>query len=69
LETLEEIDVENRNAFLEAGGGDFRYICALNDRPEAVAMLVDIVSSSVGDWLAGHTPLAPHQHAGAAGMS
>lgn len=31
LETLEEIDVENRALFLSAGGDAFRYIPALND--------------------------------------
>ena len=31
LETLEEIELENRTAFQSAGGGEFRYIPCLND--------------------------------------
>jgi len=39
LETLEEIDVENREIFRGAGGGAFRYIPALNARADHVAAL------------------------------
>ncbi len=43
LETLEEIDMENREIFLQAGGEQFHYIAALNDRPEHIDALYDIV--------------------------
>jgi len=33
LETLEEIQVECRHAYLQAGGGQYRYIPCLNDDP------------------------------------
>ena len=33
LETLEELDVENRELFLHSGGKDYHYIPCLNDRP------------------------------------
>jgi ferrochelatase len=33
LETLEELEVEGRDIFHEAGGGSFRYLPALNDTP------------------------------------
>jgi hypothetical protein len=33
LETLEEIALEGKADFLKAGGGEYRYIPALNDRP------------------------------------
>jgi ferrochelatase len=42
LETLDEIDRENREVFLEAGGGRFRYIEALNDRDDHIAALAAV---------------------------
>ena len=33
LETLEEINITNRERFVEAGGRDFHYIPCLNDAP------------------------------------
>ena len=43
LETIQEIDVENREFFLEAGGNSFTYIKALNDTDDHVEMLKTIV--------------------------
>lgn len=43
LETIEEIDAENREAFQGAGGGEFHYIPALNDRADHIAALASIV--------------------------
>jgi protoporphyrin/coproporphyrin ferrochelatase len=43
LETLEEIAMECRAAFLAAGGTDFNYIPCLNERDEWIAALTDIV--------------------------
>jgi ferrochelatase len=42
LETLEEIAMECREAFEEAGGGEFRYIPCLNERPDWIAALADL---------------------------
>ena len=42
LETLEEISMECREAFLHAGGRNFSYIPCLNERPEWIAALADI---------------------------
>ncbi len=42
LETIDEIDVENREVFEEAGGGRFRYIEALNDRDDHIAALAAV---------------------------
>jgi len=50
LETLEEIDMENREIFLQAGGESFHYIPALNDRSEHIDALVDIVQPHVPGW-------------------
>ncbi|MCP4696483.1 MAG: ferrochelatase [Gammaproteobacteria bacterium] len=43
LETLEEIAHTNRNIFLDAGGGEFHYIPALNASPEHIHALAQIV--------------------------
>jgi ferrochelatase len=51
LETLEEIAVENRDRFLQAGGGAFHYIPALNTRPDHVSALRDLVLADTGAWL------------------
>jgi len=50
LETLEEIAVENRDYFLQAGGGDFGYIPALNDRPAHMAMFAGLVARHTAGW-------------------
>lgn len=50
LETLEEIAIQNRELFQEAGGGDYRYIAALNDRPDHIGTLADIVKAHIQGW-------------------
>lgn len=45
LETLEEISMECREAFLHAGGETFHYIPCLNERPDWIAALADICLS------------------------
>ncbi|MCW8126361.1 ferrochelatase [Microbulbifer halophilus] len=47
LETLEEISVENRANFIDAGGGQYRYIPALNIRPDHIEMLATIVGEKL----------------------
>ena len=44
LETLEEIDEENRQAFLQAGGGHFEFIPCLNDHPAHIDLMVSLVN-------------------------
>jgi protoporphyrin/coproporphyrin ferrochelatase len=51
LETLEEIAMECREAFLEAGGSEFHYIHCLNERPDWIAALGEIAESHLGNWL------------------
>ena len=48
LETLEEIGMENRDAFLAAGGEHYQYIAALNARADHVAALRAVVRASRG---------------------
>lgn len=50
LETLEEIDAQNRELFLAAGGEQFAYIPALNDRPDHLHALAEIVSQNLQGW-------------------
>jgi ferrochelatase len=42
LETLEEIDIAARRAYLAAGGREFRYIPCLNESPQWIAALAGI---------------------------
>ncbi len=48
LETLEEIAMQNRDFFLEAGGDRFHYIPALNDSKEHIECLARIVRDISG---------------------
>ncbi|MGJ8525613.1 Ferrochelatase [Halomonadaceae bacterium LMG 33818] len=50
LETLEELSVENRDNYTEAGGGDYAYIPALNDREDHMAMLTRLITDKVQGW-------------------
>ena len=43
LETLEEIGMENRDVFMNAGGKHYEYVAALNARPDHVAALQEVV--------------------------
>ncbi len=50
LETIEEIDGENREYFLAAGGERFSYIPALNARADHIACLADVVQRHTAGW-------------------
>jgi ferrochelatase len=50
LETLEEIAILNRQRFLAAGGERFRYIPALNDRPEHIEALAGLIVRELQGW-------------------
>ncbi len=50
LETLEEIDVENREIFLKAGGESFSYIPALNDRQDHIDALAELALRNMQGW-------------------
>ncbi|GAA5523886.1 ferrochelatase [Microbulbifer aestuariivivens] len=47
LETIEEIAEENRAIFIEAGGGEYRYIPALNLRGDHIEALAGIVEDKL----------------------
>ncbi len=51
LETLEELDVENRGIFETNGGQKFAYIPALNDSPEGLDVIEAIVRRELMGWI------------------
>lgn len=51
LETIEEIDEENRHYFLQAGGQEFHYIPALNADATHIEALSRVVLQAVQDWV------------------
>ncbi len=50
LETLEEINMEAREAFLHAGGKEFHYIACLNDDPEWITALCNVTQQHLLGW-------------------
>lgn len=53
LETLEEIAMEVRAAFIEAGGREFHYISCLNDQPAWLDALYGVALQHMQGWPAG----------------
>jgi protoporphyrin/coproporphyrin ferrochelatase len=51
LETLEEIALEGKALFLQAGGREFHLIPCLNDRQDWIAALGRIVDEQLGGWV------------------
>ncbi|WP_167632002.1 ferrochelatase [Mariprofundus ferrooxydans] len=49
LETLEEVALENRDYFLEAGGSQYRYIPALNDSDAHIEALAQLLATQLGE--------------------
>ncbi len=47
LETLEELESENREIFIEAGGEQYHYIPALNDRDDHIDAIVSLVAANI----------------------
>lgn len=56
LETLEEIGMENRDAFRAAGGGQYHYIPALNARADHVAALRGVVLGETAEPVSAARP-------------
>ena len=50
LETLDEINMEAREAFLHAGGEKFSYIHCLNDSPDWITALAGITTQHLAGW-------------------
>jgi protoporphyrin/coproporphyrin ferrochelatase len=51
LETLEELDVENREFFLHNGGEDFAYLPCLNDGEAGVGVIRTVVERELQGWI------------------
>jgi protoporphyrin/coproporphyrin ferrochelatase len=51
LETLEELDVENREIFVHAGGEQFAYLPCLNDSEEGMRVIESVVRRELMGWL------------------
>lgn len=50
LETLEEVDQENRHYFLQAGGKVYHYIPALNDNAAHIEALLELIKRNTLAW-------------------
>ena len=51
LETLEEIAMEGKAIFIQAGGHEFHYIPCLNERDDWIKALADIALANLQGWL------------------
>lgn len=51
LETLEELDVENRGYFIDNGGEDFAYLPCLNAGPDGMRVIHNVVARELQGWL------------------
>jgi ferrochelatase len=51
VETLEELGIRGREAFLAAGGEKFALLNCLNDSPEGIAMLERLITRELAGWL------------------
>ena len=50
LETLEELEEENREYFENAGGEKYKYIPCLNDNPLHIAMIIKLIHKHTQGW-------------------
>ena len=53
LETLEEIAMEVKDEFIQAGGKDYQYIPCLNERDDWIRALADIATTHLQGWPTG----------------
>tara|TARA_B100001245_G_scaffold121360_1_gene89238 strand:+ start:198 stop:1229 length:1032 start_codon:yes stop_codon:yes gene_type:complete len=51
LETIEELEVENKKNFLFSGGEKYNYIKCLNDNPQHLKMLGFLILNHIKGWL------------------
>jgi ferrochelatase len=51
LETLEELDVENREIFMHNGGKEFAYLPCLNDSEEGMQVIEAVVRRELMGWV------------------
>jgi ferrochelatase len=65
LETLEEIDLENRQVFMRAGGQRFEYVPALNAGARHAQCLADLIVQRCQGWTDGLRERLPSAARGA----
>ena len=51
LETIEELNEENREIFMENGGKEFGYIPCLNDREDHILLLTSLLENELHGWV------------------
>ena len=56
LETLEEIAIEGKATFLQAGGKEFHYISCLNERDDWIHTLVNLSMTHLQNWTTQNIP-------------
>lgn len=56
LETLEEIAIEGKAEFIQAGGQDYRYIPCLNERDEWIHALTSLAATHLQGWPTRNVP-------------
>lgn len=61
LETLEEIAMQNAALFRDAGGGDLRYIPALNARDDHASFLSRTIEKSIAGWPEANPDWSPSE--------
>lgn len=54
LETIEEIGIENREYFIQAGGERYEYIAALNASAQHIAALSELIEKNLAGWELPH---------------
>jgi len=52
IETLEELGIRGRRTFMDAGGEMFALLDCLNDSPEGMDMLTELMGRELAGWLA-----------------
>ena len=50
LETLEELEIQNKEIFISSGGEKFNFINCLNDRPQHLKMLALLILNHTKGW-------------------
>ncbi len=67
LETLEEVGIEIKAAYLNSGGREFHYIPCLNERPQWIEALARIASENLQGWASMDWDSGPAMRTAAAG--
>jgi ferrochelatase len=56
LETLEEIAMEGKTEFLQAGGKEYQYIPCLNERDDWIHALANLAETHLQGWSTRNLP-------------